>query len=138
MAKESYILIKEQNHLVAANPWTFERLDKFPEGVELKAATLTVARSLPFQGFYWVMLTNICKATEVAPSSTHLHKALLKLCKYVKIVYNTDGEPIEMVEDSTAFDEMNQPEFFEYVEQAKRALAEHVGVVWDDYTREAA
>ncbi len=133
MTKQPYIFTREGTRLIPAEPWTAERLDGFPEGVYIKAATLTRPRSLPFQGFYWVHLSNIIKATECAATPDHLHKALLKLSGYTAPVYNSQGKIIELVEDSTAFDKMDQDEFYAYVEKAKFALANHLGIVWDDY-----
>jgi len=139
MSKQPYILQKENGRLVAADQWTYERLDKFKDGDVLKAAKLTKPRSLPFQGFYWVSLDNICKATEIAPTAEHLHKALLKLCKYVTPVMDVHGRVIELVPDSTAFEAMDQAEFYEYVELAKLVMARDLGINWDDYgKREAA
>lgn len=136
--KPPFILIREGTKLVAADPYTAERLDKFPEGKALKAATITLPRSVPFQGFYWVHLSNIVKATDCAPSPEHLHRALLKLCKYVTPVTDKSGTVIDLVPDSTAFENMGQTQFYEYVEKAKKALAEHLQIVWEDYSRDAA
>ena len=138
MSKQPYILRREGTKLVPADAWTAERLDAFPERKDLKAATITQPRSLPFQGFYWVHLSEIVKATECAPTPEHLHKALLKITGYVTPVSNAEGRVIELVVDSTAFDKMDQDAFFEYVEKAKKALAEHLGILWDDYSQEAA
>lgn len=131
---EPYMWIKENNRLVPADPWTAERFDGFKEGALLKAATLTVPRSLPKNNFYWVVLSEICKATEIAPNAKYLHGALLKLCGYVTPVYNKSGKVIELVVDSTSFDRMEQPEFDKYFEHAQRTLAEDFGICWDDYT----
>lgn len=134
MSKEPYMWIKENNRLVPADPWTAERFDDFKEGALLKAATLTVPRSVPFNSHYWATLSTICKATEIAPDADYLHKALLKLNNYTKPVYNKQGQVIELVVDSIAFDKMLQPEFDKYFEHAQRTLAEDFGICWDDYT----
>ena len=134
MSKQPFIFYRQGSSLVPAEPWTAERLDQYPEGKQLKAATLTQSRSVAFQGFYWVHLAEICRATECAATADHLHKSLLKLCGYWHQTTDIKGNVIDIAVDSTRFEKMDQPEFFEYVEQAKKVLATELGIVWDDYT----
>ena len=132
---EPFIFTVEGSRLIAADAWTAERLDSFRKGTVVKAKTLVRPRSLPFQGFYWVHLAEIVKATECAATDKHLHRGLLNLCGFVSPIYNKSGGIVEYAIDSTAFDAMKEDEFHTYVEHAKRALAEQLGIVWDDYTR---
>ncbi len=94
---------------------------------------MVLPRTLPFQGYYWVHLTKIVKKTECAATAIHLHKSLLKLCGYVSPVYSVHGKVISLETDSTAFEAMGEDDFHIYVDHAKRALAEHLGIVWEDY-----
>lgn len=138
MKQQPFIFEVRNGSLSPADMWTAERMDGYRQGAVVRVDKITLPRSLPWQGHYWVGLTNIIKATECAPTADHLHKALLKLCRYTTPVTDANGRVIELVVDSTAFDKMNQPEFEQYVERAKAALAEQLRIVWDDYQRRAA
>lgn len=135
VGSQPWIFTREGTRLVPADSWTAERLDDLPQGKHLKADKLTLPRSLPFQGYYWSTLRAIVQATECAATEDHLHKSLLKLCGYVQPTYNKNGDVIDWAVDSTAFEKMDDAPFKEYVEQAKKALAEHLNLVWDDYER---
>lgn len=133
------ILVRDiRNYLSAYDAWTDHRLSLLPIAKPLKIEKIILPRKLPFQGMYWATLTNIVKATEVAATAKHLHNALLKLTGYGAPIHNAKGEYVDWAADSTAFDAMDQIAFEEYVRHAQKALAENIGINWDDYTRRIA
>lgn len=133
------ILVRDiSNHLSAHDAWTDHRLSLLPLNKPLKIDKIVLPRKLPFQGYYWATLTEIVTATEIAATARHLHNSLLKLTGYGAPIYNTKGEFVDWAIDSTAFDAMDQVAFEEYVRHAQRALAEKIGINWDDYTRRSS
>lgn len=140
MAKgQPFILVKDiRGYLSAHDAWTDERLSLLPIATPLKVERIVLPRKLPFQGLYWVVLTNIVRATEVAATAKHLHHALLKLTGYAAPIHNAQGDVIDWAVDSTSFEAMDQIAFETYVRHAQKALAEHIGINWDDFAQRRA
>lgn len=135
--RQPYLFTVSEGRLCPFDAHAEAHLHKFHDGTVLRCGNLTQPRSLPFNGLYWATLTNIVENTGIAPTSNHLHDALVKLSGFVSVITDIHGNPVDMVRDSTAFDKMDEPEFHEYVEKAIMVLANRFGIVWDDFTKKA-
>lgn len=85
-------------------------------------------RGPKLQGLYWGVLNAVVEATDVVPTSAHLHDQIVRHCGYVRKILNPLTGAEEEVRDSTAYDAMNEDEFSAYVDRAMAALAEALGV----------
>lgn len=85
-------------------------------------------RGHKLQGLYWSVLNAIVEATDVVPTSAHLHSQVVRHCGYVRTILNPLTGAEEDVRDSTAYDAMSEDEFSAYVTRAFAALSEVLGV----------
>ena len=123
---EPYILDWNGQHLVPATSYDLERMQRFKPGEQLKADRLVRPRSLPMQRKYWVCLKRFVDATECAPTEKHLHDVIKLETGYTTRIRLPNGVFYDIA-DSTAFDEMSQDEFQEYVKTADRWCLETFG-----------
>lgn len=128
-AKPGIIIRKTGAGLVPASAIDAEQLDAWKIGTEFDAKPRT-KRSNPQNRLYWKILANVLEATSLSdlyPTSTKLHEALLRGLGYVTVTYDLDGAP-HLTPDSTAFNEMDAEEFRTYFDKAMVLLAETTGV----------
>ncbi|PHR03337.1 MAG: hypothetical protein COB29_13265 [Sulfitobacter sp.] len=95
-----------------------------PEGKSLKAK-ITLARSVPYNGRYWVMLTKVIKNQNYFPSAEVLHGAIKRKLGYSTTYRFRDGTEYHH-EESTAFDSMDQIQFQLFYEQALQLICEEI------------
>ena len=126
MTSNPYYFIKRAGKLEPASEWDAERLDAIAEGAEVSCATLKQKRSEPRHRFYWVRLSEIVKATEMAPDAEHLHLACKLGCGYYQTVMTKNGPTY--IPDSTSFSKMDEVKFKDYMERADKWLLENLGV----------
>lgn len=130
MAKQSKekprpILRKTERGLVPVSGFDAELLAAIPVGTELDLVERS-RRSLPRHRLYWQALTHVVRATEKWPTPEHLHAAIKVELGYVSIWHDLRGRPF-IVADSTAFDNMTEPEFRLFFDAAMKAIAEATG-----------
>lgn len=128
--------------LSPASAFDAEQLDGEPIGAEYDLKR-RARRSIPLQRTYWKTLKLFCDATDLFPTSDHLHDALKHDLGYVTVRQDLNGRPY-IVADSTAFDAMKtDAEFRPYFDKAMARLAEVGGfdpLAWleDEKQRRAA
>jgi hypothetical protein len=124
------ILQREGNRLVPFDAKALEDLEGVPSGKPL-TCKVSLNRSLPHHRFYWVMLSEVVKATGCAPSAEHLHQALKLSLGYTMPVFDKAGEVVSHIPDSTSFAKMDQVTFAKYVKEVEQLLAERFGYVME-------
>lgn len=127
MKGQPYIFEWDGRYLVPASPHDVERLQKYKPGQQLKADKLVKPRSLPMQGKYWACLAEVVAATEIVPTSEHLHDLIKMKTGYVTPAVLKNGE-VCWIADSTAFDKMDDGQFLEFIKNADRWCLETLGV----------
>ena len=125
-AKAGLVLEKRNGRIVPASAFDAEILDGLAEGDQLDATKRTV-RSTDQHRLYWAVLSAVVKATGRWPTAEHLHEALKLDLGFVTVRLNLIGKPY-IATDSTGFDEMTQPEFQNYFDQALARIAEVTGI----------
>jgi hypothetical protein len=117
---------KTPNGLIAVSSFDAETLDGFPLG-QLFDLKPRASRSGALHRTYWRTLGGVIKATDMYPTSTHLHAALKRDLGYVTIERGLDGKEYEAVE-STNFNAMKtDAEFRPYFDAAIARLSEVAG-----------
>ena len=124
------ILERRDNALVPFNAIAAEDMMRLPFGKPLKVR-VTQPRSLPQSNFYWVSLSEIVQATDCAPTSKHLHRAIKMETGWTMPVFDRHKTIISHVPDSISFEQMDQVTFNQYMETAQRFLAERFGYVME-------
>lgn len=130
MAKKrpTAIVRLSQGRLAPVTAWDAELLADCKDGQEFDLVRRS-PRSAPHNGMYWAQLGLIVKATELFPTSDHMHRWIKYGLGYaVDIVHPKTGEVLAKTVDSTAFDKMDQAEFNEFYRQAERLIAQELGI----------
>lgn len=114
--------------LVPATPYDAEALDAVKVGAAFDLVRRQKARSNPQLRRYWQILQAIVDATEIAPSSAHLHERTMIQLGYATPVLDPWKGTFTLARDSVAFDAMTQGEFNEFADRAFAALSEALGI----------
>ena len=85
-------------------------------------------RSNPQTKLYFGILAAAVEATDITPTTGHLHDQLVRACGWVRPVLNVFTGKWEEERDSVAFDEMPPDEFNVYMDRALAKLGEVLGV----------
>lgn len=124
------ILQRDGSRLVPYDAKAAEDLLALPFGRGL-TCKVSLPRSIQQHRWYWVELSNVVKATGCAPTAEHLHKALKLALGYTSPVFDARGEIVSHIPDSTAFSDMEQHVFAQYVRDVEQILAERWGYVME-------
>jgi hypothetical protein len=134
--RPAIIIKKTARGIAPVSAFDEERLASLPVGTEFEAKPLT-KRSLPQLRYYFSILSAVVEATEIAPTSAHLHEKIKVELGYVTLVQLFDGT-VQKWPDSAALDAMTHEEFQGYFDRAMRLLAERIGVDPHQLLQEAA
>lgn len=104
-----------------------ELLDALPRSVDLEVTIKHRKRSLPQQGLYWKMLSEVVKSTDKFPTPGHLHDEIKMALGYTEQRVTFDGL-VYYRADSTAFDKMDAGQFKDYFDKAVALIADKLGV----------
>lgn len=104
------------------DPWSLERLCAYPERTPL-GVTLTSARRRGKNALYWAGLALLVENIEDEhyPTSRKLHEGILDELNMTTILWRID-KTFRVVPDSIAFDNMDDPEFDIFFENAQRLI----------------
>lgn len=105
--------------------YDFEQFQVYPADTEFDVKART-KRSNPQNRLYWQILSNVIKACGATMPAEVLHDKLKSRLGYTFLYRDLDGSLKEHV-DSTAFDNMEQPDFQIYFDAAMKELAEVCG-----------
>ena len=120
--KPGLICRKQGSALYPASAYDAEQLDAVPDGTDFDLRRRT-RRSVPQHRLYWQALARFNEATDLYPTTAHLHEALKIDLGYMTVARDLSGRP-HVVVDSIAFDAMPAEDFREYFDRAMARLAE--------------
>jgi len=123
--RPSIIVRRTRRGLAPVSAFDEERLHGMALNTECEVRPLT-KRSLPQLRLYWSILSRVVAATDIAPTSRHLHEILKIKLGYVTPVRLWDGK-VQLWPDSTALDAMQPDEFSRYFDHAMQLIAERCG-----------
>lgn len=119
------IVRKEKRGLSPVDAFFAEQIIADPIGTEYDLVKRS-KRSNPQNSLYWVVLGNVVNATGKWPTAEHLHDALKRVCGFVTINHDLNGNEF-ITTDSTSFEAMNADEFRTYFDHAMEKLADAIG-----------
>jgi hypothetical protein len=117
---------KVGGRLIPASAYDEEVFMDFPAGTEFDCVPRSNRRTR-HHNLYWRTLGATVKATGMWATDAHLHIALKWATGYVLPIWNPDDGKVVFVDDSIAFDAMNQQEFEVYFRVAMLKLSEWIG-----------
>lgn len=124
MAKLPMLMQRRGSTLVPIDAWAEEQLRDIPLGVSLNVTAKEAAgersKRRSKNQLYWAGLGLASENIEDRrwPTARKLHKLLMEELGYTTKFYRIDGTYKEEV-DSVRFDEMPDPEFFDYFDRAQ-------------------
>lgn len=124
--KPALLFRVRRDTLVPSSAFDAEELQRFPQDKDVEI-TIKQRRSLPQMRTYWMALSRIVDATEIAPTKEHLHDLIKIELGYVTLIKLLDGS-VAQWPDSTAFANMGQPEWQRFFDAAMKLLAETTGI----------
>jgi len=101
--------------LVPATPFDLEQLEKLRQGKGMRISA-TYPRSLPHQRWYRGLVA--CVADGIGWQSNALHKELKFRAQLVENIFMLKGGDVAVELRSTAFGEMDEPDFRAYTDLA--------------------
>lgn len=123
--KPPLIVRKTKHGIVPVSAFDAERLEALALDTEFDV-TVRTKRSNPQNRLYFQILSNVIKACGATMPPEVLHDKLKGRLGYTFLYRDLDGSLKEHV-DSTAFDNMDHPDFQIYFDAAMKELAEIVG-----------
>lgn len=126
MKERAPILLKRSGRfLVAASAPTERFIEDLPQGVTLRARTITRPRSRASNNLYWTVLSLVADNLPGDVKDWHLHE-LLKLQFGVSVTFNLRTQGKVTIPGSTSFEEMEEDEWRDYLPKVLDFLCDEV------------
>ena len=126
-----FLLERRGLTLVPYDAVALEDMHGLPFGKALNCK-VTLSRSLPQHRRYWAMMSQVVQATGCAPTRDHLHQAVKVALGYTMPVFDSRGETVAHIPDSTSFSAMGQVRFNQFSREVEALLASRWGFVMED------
>jgi len=115
MKERAPILLKRSGRfLTAASAPTERFIEDLPQGVTLRARTITQPRSRASNALYWTVLVLVAENLPGDVRDWHLHE-LLKLQFGVSVEFNLKTKGKVVIPGSSAFDSMSEIEWRDFM-----------------------
>lgn len=126
MKERAPILLKRQGRfLVAASAPTERFIEDLPQGVTLRARSITRPRSRASNSLYWTILSLVADNLPGDVKDWHLHE-LLKLQFGVSVTFNLKTQGKVTIAGSSSFEAMSEDEWRDYLPKVLDFLCDEV------------
>lgn len=137
-SKPAILMRREGSKLVTVDWYSSEKLEAYPEGVDL-SVRITSSKRIGALNWYWAGLGLFCENTEDErwPSSRKMHETIMEELGFTTKIWRIDGS-FRVVTDSIAIENMGDDEFAIVFEKARAFIVLHFNYdPWEIWMQQA-